>query len=89
MPCQECMGRFTVQKKKIALDIFLPSAYERQGKVREDRVVTGLGTFCGGDLMKGKTTFSLLAVFMLLFVLVSPLAAAEQTFDLTIPGCTG
>ena len=39
--------------------------------------------------MKRKTIFGLLAVLMLFFVLASPLAAAEQTFDLTIPGCTG
>jgi hypothetical protein len=38
--------------------------------------------------MKGKTIFSLLAGLMLVFALAGPLAAAEQTFDLTIPGCT-
>ena len=40
------------------------------------------------NMMKGKTVVGLLAGLMLVFVLSSPLAAAEQTFDLTIPGCT-
>lgn len=39
--------------------------------------------------MSGKTFFGFLAGLMLVFVLTSPLAAAERTFDLTIPGCTG
>ena len=39
-------------------------------------------------MMGGKKIFGLLAGLMLVFVLVWPLAAAEQTFDLTIPGCT-
>ena len=47
-----------------------------------------LDSFYGGDLMNGKTTFGLLAGLMLVFALSWPLAAAEQTFDLTIPGCT-
>ena len=47
-----------------------------------------LDSFYGGDLMNGKTIFGLLAGLMLVFVLAWPLAAAEQTFDLTIPGCT-
>jgi hypothetical protein len=38
--------------------------------------------------MNRKTIFGLLAGFMLVFTLASPLAAAEQAFDLTIPGCT-
>jgi hypothetical protein len=50
--------------------------------------VTSFGLFYGGDLMNGKTIFGLLAGLMLLFVLAWPLAAAEQTFDLTIPDCT-
>jgi hypothetical protein len=36
--------------------------------------------------MKG--IVGLLAGLMLVFTLAGPLAAAEQTFDLTIPGCT-
>lgn len=47
-----------------------------------------MDSFYGGDLMNGKTIFGLLAGLMLVFVLAWPLAAAEQTFDLTIPGCT-
>jgi hypothetical protein len=39
-------------------------------------------------MMNRKTIFGLLAGFMLVFVLAWPLAAAEQTFELTIPGCT-
>jgi hypothetical protein len=37
---------------------------------------------------KTKTIFGFLAGLMLIFVLAWPLAAAEQKFDLTIPGCT-
>lgn len=47
-----------------------------------------MGSFYGGDLMNGKKIFGLLAGLMLVLVLVGPLAAADQTFDLTIPGCT-
>lgn len=47
-----------------------------------------MDSFYGGDLMNRKTIFGLLAGLMLVFVLAGPLAAAEQTFDVTIPGCT-
>ena len=40
------------------------------------------------NMMNGKTIFGLLAGLILVFVLAGPLAAAEQTFDVTIPGCT-
>ena len=35
-----------------------------------------------------KKVLCLLAGFLLVFVLVQPIAAAEQTFELNIPGCT-
>ncbi len=38
--------------------------------------------------MNGKKIFGILAGLMLVFVLAWPLAAAEKSFDLTIPGCT-
>jgi hypothetical protein len=38
--------------------------------------------------MKGKRIFGMLAGLMLVFVLAWPLAAAENSFELTIPGCT-
>jgi|GEM_PF-1954908 len=38
--------------------------------------------------MNGKKIFGILAGLMLVFVLTWPLAAAEKSFDLTIPGCT-
>lgn len=47
-----------------------------------------MGFFLRGVMMKRKTIFGLLAGLMLVFALSWPLAAAEQTFDLTIPGCT-
>jgi hypothetical protein len=37
-------------------------------------------------MMNGKTIFGLLAGLMLVFVLAWPLSAAEQPFELTIPG---
>lgn len=47
-----------------------------------------MDSFYGGDLMKRKTIFGLLAGLMLAFAFAWPLAAAEQAFELTIPGCT-
>jgi len=38
--------------------------------------------------MNWKKIFGLLAGLMLVFVLAWPLAAAEKSFELTIPGCT-
>lgn len=39
-------------------------------------------------MMNRKKIVCLLAGFVLVFVFARPLAAAEQTFELTIPGCT-
>ena len=39
-------------------------------------------------MRNGKKIFSTLAGIMLVFMLVWPLAAAEKSFELTIPGCT-
>jgi hypothetical protein len=39
-------------------------------------------------MMNGKKIFGILAGLMLVFVLAWPLAAAEKSFELTIPGCT-
>ena len=39
-------------------------------------------------MMNGKRILGILAGLMLVFVLIWPLAAAEKSFDLTIPGCT-
>lgn len=39
-------------------------------------------------MTKRKRFFGLMAGLMLAWVLSSPLAAAEQTFELTIPGCS-
>ena len=39
-------------------------------------------------MMNGKKILGILAGLMLVFVLAWPLAAAEKSFDLTIPGCT-
>ncbi len=51
---------------------------------------TGRGSyyFTRGSRMNGKKIFGILAGLMLVFVLAWPLAAAEKSFDLTIPGCT-
>ena len=38
-------------------------------------------------MMNGKKILSILAGLMLVFVLTWPLAAAEKSFELTIPGC--
>jgi hypothetical protein len=38
--------------------------------------------------MNGKIIFILLAALALAFAPAGPAAAAEQSFDLTIPGCT-
>lgn len=38
--------------------------------------------------MNGRKIFGLLAGLMLVFVLTWPLTAAENSFELTIPGCT-
>ena len=38
--------------------------------------------------MNGKKILGILAGLMLVFVLAWPLAAAEKSFELTIPGCT-
>jgi hypothetical protein len=40
-----------------------------------------------GSMMNGKRIFSVLAGLMLVFVLTWPLAAAEKSFELTVPGC--
>ena len=40
------------------------------------------------SIMNGKKIFGVLAGLMLVFVLTWPLAAAEKSFELTIPGCT-
>ena len=45
-----------------------------------------MDSFYGGVMMNGKTIFGLLAGLMLVFVLAWPLSAAEQPFELTIPG---
>jgi hypothetical protein len=39
------------------------------------------------SMMKRKRILGMLAGFMLVFVLTGPLAAAENSFELTIPGC--
>jgi len=39
-------------------------------------------------MKNGKKSLCLLAGILLVFVLVQPIAAAQQTFDLNIPGCT-
>ena len=39
-------------------------------------------------MMNRKTIFGFMAGLMLVFVLAWPLAAAEQTFELTSLGCT-
>jgi len=39
-------------------------------------------------MMNGKKILGILAGLMLVFVLTWPLAAAERSFELTIPGCT-
>ena len=39
-------------------------------------------------MMNGKKILGLLAGLMLVFVLAWPLAAADQAFELNIPGCT-
>jgi hypothetical protein len=39
-------------------------------------------------MMNGKFFWGLLAGLMLVLILTGPLAAAEQTFELNIPGCT-
>jgi hypothetical protein len=39
-------------------------------------------------MLKGKKIFGALAGIMLVLVLAWPLAAAEKSFELTIPGCT-
>ena len=39
-------------------------------------------------MMNGKKILGILAGLMLIFVLTWPLAAAENSFELTIPGCT-
>lgn len=39
-------------------------------------------------MMNGKKILGILAGLMLVFVLAWPLAAAENSFELTIPGCT-
>ena len=44
--------------------------------------------FTRASRMNGKKIFGILAGLMLVFVLTWPLAAAEQTFELNIPGCT-
>ena len=44
--------------------------------------------FTGDSTMNGKKILGILAGLMLVFVLAWPLAAAEKSFDLTIPGCT-
>jgi hypothetical protein len=40
------------------------------------------------SIMNGKKIFGILAGLMLVFVLTWPLAAAEKSFELTVPGCT-
>jgi hypothetical protein len=39
-------------------------------------------------MLNGKKIFGALAGIMLVFMLAWPLAAAEKSFELTIPGCT-
>ena len=46
------------------------------------------GLIARASMMNGTKIFGLLAGLMLVFVLTWPLAAAEKSFDLTIPGCT-
>ncbi len=38
--------------------------------------------------MNRKTSFGLLAALVLLLALAGPLAASEQTFEFSSPGCT-
>jgi hypothetical protein len=39
-------------------------------------------------MLNGKKIFGALTGIMLVFILAWPLAAAEKSFELTIPGCT-
>ena len=42
----------------------------------------------GGNEMIMVRAFGLIIAFVLFFVIAAPVAAAEKTFDLKIPGCT-
>jgi hypothetical protein len=64
------------EKEKISAGLFTDFRL-RKGPEFAGRVST----------MNGKKILSILAGLMLVFVLTWPLAAAEKSFELTIPGC--
>jgi hypothetical protein len=87
---KECLKRTAARNKSNFHWTFWLLSLKKQGTVRESWS-EGFGDFFYEGFMmnrKTKTTYGLLAGLMLVFALSWPLAAAEQTFDLTIPGCT-